>query len=64
MVEVSCFSTATADAINTAKPCRVACDKDGNILTKDADILKRLHVYGMGLCNVNIATVDDAFDHR
>jgi len=26
-VEVSCFSTTTADAINTAKPCRVACDQ-------------------------------------
>jgi len=26
MVEVSCFSTTTADAINTAKPCRAACD--------------------------------------
>jgi len=25
-VEVSCFSTTTADAINTAKPCRAACD--------------------------------------
>jgi len=25
-VEVSCFSTTTADAINTAKPCRDACD--------------------------------------
>jgi len=27
MVEVSCFSTSMADAINTAKPCRAACDK-------------------------------------
>jgi len=27
MVEVSCYSTATADAINTAKPCRAACDR-------------------------------------
>jgi len=27
-VEVSCFSTTTADAINTAKPCRAACDQD------------------------------------
>jgi len=26
MVEVSCFSTTTADTINTAKPCRAACD--------------------------------------
>jgi len=26
VVEVSCFSTTTADAINTAKPCRAACD--------------------------------------
>jgi len=26
MVEVSCFSTTTADAINTAKPCRAAGD--------------------------------------
>jgi len=26
MVEASCFSTTTADAINTAKPCRAACD--------------------------------------
>jgi len=26
MVEVSCFSTTTADAINTAKPYRAACD--------------------------------------
>jgi len=26
MVEVSCFSTTTADAIYTAKPCRAACD--------------------------------------
>jgi len=25
-VEVSCFSTTMADAINTAKPCRAACD--------------------------------------
>jgi len=25
-VEVSCFSTTTADAINSAKPCRAACD--------------------------------------
>jgi len=25
-VEVSCFSTTTADAINTARPCRAACD--------------------------------------
>jgi len=29
MVEVSCFSTTTADAINTAKPCQAACD-EGN----------------------------------
>jgi len=29
MVEVSCFSTTTADAINTAKPCRAACDLSG-----------------------------------
>jgi len=27
MVELSCFSTTTADAINTAKPCRAACDE-------------------------------------
>jgi len=25
-VEASCFSTTMADAINTAKPCRAACD--------------------------------------
>jgi len=28
MVEVSCFSTTEADAINTAKPCRAACDRE------------------------------------
>jgi len=26
--EVLCFSTTTADAINTAKPCRAACDNE------------------------------------
>jgi len=25
-IEVSCFSTTTADDINTAKPCLTACD--------------------------------------
>jgi len=29
-VEVSSFSTTTADAINTAKPCRAACEDDDN----------------------------------
>jgi len=28
MVEVSCFSTTTADAINMAKPYRAACDEE------------------------------------
>jgi len=31
-VEVSCFRTSTAHAINTAKPCRAACDRSGLII--------------------------------
>jgi len=37
LAEVSCFSTTTADAINTAKPCRAACD---NLLMENASSLK------------------------
>jgi len=36
--------------------------KDGNMLTKDTDILKRWHEYGMGLYNANIATAVDVLD--
>jgi len=44
------------------KRCGDIRDKDGNMLTKDTDILKRWHEYGMGLYNTNIATDVDVLD--